>query len=127
MHAVFDVRSHRVHDSDGMVGWLAALVSSERNRRMAEKANARQIARMFGVHTSTVIGWVGRGCPYESKELLKRKTRWVFDVDDVNSWREKDLTRLKSMKKPQNSVKPPQISKEPTSELEGRFRRLIGF
>jgi len=53
------------------------------------------------------------------------KTRWLFDIDDVKSRREKDLTRLKSMKEPQNSVKPPQVSKEPTSELEGRFRRII--
>ena len=127
MHSVFEFRPHRVHDSDGIVGWLAAIFSRERNRRMAEKANARQISRVFGVHTSTVIGWVERGCPYESKELLKKKTRWVFDIDDVKSWREKDLTRLKSMKEPKNPVKLPQFSKEPTSELEGRFRRLMGL
>ena len=127
MYAVFDVRSHRVHDSDGMAGQIAALLSGGGNRKMAEKANARQIASIFGVHTSTVINWVRRGCPYESKEFLKKKTRWVFDIEDVKSWREKDLTRLKSMKEPTISVKPQQISKEPTSEFERRFRRLLGF
>ena len=94
---------------------------------MAEKANARQISRIFGVHTSTVISWVERGCPYDSRELLNKKTRWVFDINDVKSWRDRDLTGLKSMKETQDPVQPPQFSKEPTSELEVRFRRLLGF
>ena len=94
---------------------------------MAKKGNATQIAKMFGVHISTVLDWVKRGCPYDSKETMKKKTRWVFDVEDVKTWRESDVSLRKS--KPRHNLLN-QISISSSSEIgevEARFRRLLGF
>ncbi len=96
-----------------------------KNRKIRQKtANASEIANLLGVATATVINWVKRGCPVVSRELVGRKTRWVFDVAVVEKWRQQDLALRE---KPHTEFKNPlSLPKDLMGEEEGRrFRRTI--
>ena len=97
-----------------------------RTRKQKRKtANASETAELLGVNTTTVIGWVERGCPVVSRERVGRKTRWVFDVAAVKGWRKQDLARRK---KPRRDIKDPLSLPNGlmSKDQEDRFKRIIG-
>ncbi len=93
-------------------------------KRKRKIANASQMARLLGVGTSTVIGWVERGCPVVSQERLRRKTRWVFDVAAVKKWRKRDLAQRQ---KPRPDIGDPLSLANGlmSKDEEARFRRIL--
>ncbi len=91
---------------------------------MRKTANASEMAKLLNVDTATVIKWAKRGCPVVSRELVGRKTRWVFDVAAVHEWRQQDLARRE---KPHTEFKNPLSLPKGLMgrEEERRFRRTI--
>ena len=93
-------------------------------KRKGKTANATEMAKLLGVHMTTVVAWVDLGCPVVSRERVGRKTHWVFDVAAVKEWRNRELARRE---KPRADIKDPLslpnifISKE----QERRFRRIM--
>lgn len=56
------------------------------------RCNKADLAQLFGVHLSTIDGWIRRGCPAIRRGSLSQP--WEFDALDVMRWRfEKDAPR----------------------------------
>ena len=93
-------------------------------KRKRKTVNASETAEMLGVHTSTVIGWVHRGCPVVSKERVGRKTLWMFDMAAVKEWRKQDLARRDE---PRTGITAPMSLPNGlmSKEEKGRFRQII--
>ncbi len=92
--------------------------------RGSRTASATKIAELLGVHSSTVLSWVDRGCPVLLQEPMARKMRRIFDIDAVTEWRQQDLV---GREKPRPDFKEaPSLSDSfIDKEHEGRFGRIM--